>query len=146
MIAVFLISAQAATPSAVAPEEFRRKVEFQHMCISDAIMPDTGFRELGLLNVKRGENLPDFALVRSQKDKPALFEKGIVTAADGIKNDAGSRVTAILTGEREGRPAKLTVILTRKTGDGMGLDLLLTQDERVREYRCFRHLGQGQAK
>ncbi|WP_432770637.1 MAG: hypothetical protein HEQ22_07860 [Sphingopyxis sp.] len=129
------LAAQAVQTSVVAPEEFRRKVGLHHMCITDEVMQDTGYRELGLLYVDRGENLPDVALVR--KNRPALFEKGLVTAARSEQDDEGSRLIASLKGEREGRPADLTMTLNRKKGDGLGVTLLLSQAGRGREYSCF---------
>ena len=146
MIWLALLAAEVTTPSIVVPEEFRRKAAFQHMCITDKIMEDTGYKELGLLNIERGGNLPNFALVRAQKDRPALFEKGLVTEAFGKKNAEDSWVTAKLIGERDGRPANLDVTLKNKTGDGMAVTLVLTQDGRTREFRCFPHLGTQQPK
>lgn len=134
MIGVVLLAAQSANVSAVLPEEFRRKVALHHMCLTDDVMEDTGYRELGLLYLERGDNLPNVALTR--KGRPALFEKGVVTEASGEKYEGGSNVVATLAGEREGKPANLTITLQRKEGDGMAVKLMLSQDGRVRNYRC----------
>lgn len=140
-----LLAAQAAGMSAVAPEEFRGKVSLHHMCLTDEVMPDTGYKELGLLRVERGENLPNVALT-SNGGRPALFEKGLVTEASGGKDGESSRVIALLKGERDGKPADLTITLERKDKYGMAVNLTLTQNGRIREYRCFPDFGVEQPK
>lgn len=139
-----LLVIQAAQSSVVAPEEFRRKVALHHMCLTDKVMEDTGYRELGLLYLDREGNLANVALTR--KDRPALFEKGLVTAVRSEKDAAETRVIASLNGEREGRPATLTMTLSRKTGDGLGVALTLSQGGRDRQYKCFPDIRRDQDK
>ena len=131
-----LIAAQLVSSTAVTPEEFRREVALHHVCFTDKVMEDTGYREMGFLYLDRGENLPNVALVRAQKDLPPLFEKGVVTAARRESEADKNSLIAFVEGERGGQPANLEIRLSRKKGDGLSVKLSLSQDGRDREYFC----------
>ena len=120
---------------AVEPEEFRRKVALRHMCVTEQAT-ESGYKEVGLLRLERGENLANVAVTKPASQAP-MFEKGIVTAARSEKEADVTRIIASLEGEHAGHPAKLTITLTMKTNDGMAVALDLSEAGKNLRFRCF---------
>lgn len=118
----------------VAPEEFRRKVAFQHVCITD-VLPETGYRELGRLDVEKGDNTPT---VRLFSNGPSHhFENGYVTRVDTQKGDDLVVFFAHLTGERNGGPA--TLVIRDEHNSSLGTRVVTAELEfegGTREYQC----------
>lgn len=124
MIALLaFLALQGVETFEVAPEEFRRKVEFRHFCVTDQVT-QSGYKEVGMLEIERGENLPNFALTKSA-DRPPMFEKGIVAAVRGEKTHDETRLIASLNGERGGSAAVLvlTVAIHKRGYTNVSLQL-----------------------
>jgi hypothetical protein len=135
VIALALIAAQATEITELAPDVFRRQVALHHMCITDQ-PTESGYKEIGLLYLDAGENLPNVTV--TAKDRAAFFEKGIVTAVKIEKSVEAKRWIASMKGERQGRPAQLQMTLTRKTASpGMGVDLNLSENGKDTRFRCM---------
>lgn len=138
MLVMILLGLQSASPSTMTPDEFRQRLVLRHMCITNEVMADTGYRELGMLYVDRGSNLPNIALTRSIATDPPHFEHGVATSVVAETNSDGSLVTARLAGERLGQPAEMTIAIEQKIGDGTGIALTLTQEGLpTRQFRCW---------
>ncbi len=138
MLTLALLALQSAGSGTMTPEDFRQRLVLRHMCITNDVMADTGYRELGLLFADRGGNLPTIGLTRSKTTDPAHFQQDLVTAVTVETSADRSLVTAQVAGERQGRPAAMTIAIERKLGDGTGIDLTLTQDGLpTRHYRCW---------
>ena len=125
----------AVHTSVVAPDEFRRKVALRHMCVTEQAT-ESGYKEVGLLRLERGDNLANVAVTKPA-NQPPMFEKGIVTAARSETGADTTRLIAYLNGERAGRPAKLTITLTMKKNDGMAVALDLSEEGKNLQFRCF---------
>jgi hypothetical protein len=133
-----LLLAQAASSETMTPEMFRQGLELQHLCITDTVLSDTGFRELGRLNVERGQNLPDIALIRSRPQDPPHFENGIVASVSIEVIGPLRRWTATINGERSGRPALAVLVIEREGNRSGGITLNVFQDGLPsRRYNCM---------
>ncbi|MFU7528571.1 hypothetical protein [Qipengyuania sp. ASV99] len=137
MIALTLALAAELGPvgaNTVAPEEFRQKVAFLHVCITD-VLPETGYRELGTLDVEKGNNAPT---VRLFSNGPShQFENGYITRVDTQKGDDIVVFYAHLTGERDGGPATLVIRDEHNAGRGTRVvTAKLEFDGGTREYQC----------
>ena len=115
----------------VEPAEFRRKVEYQHVCITE-VLPETGFRELGRLDLQRGENIAEIKL--ASNGPRHHFENGMVERVDTQDFDDGVALIVHVTGERQGQPAKL--VIRDEHRRYRHITAALTQGELKREYRC----------
>ncbi|OYW22713.1 MULTISPECIES: hypothetical protein [unclassified Sphingomonas] len=135
MIWLALLVAPPLQTSEVAPEEFRRKVTLNHMCITE-LPTESGYKEVGLISLVRGENAANVAVTKV-KNQPSMFEKGFVTAAKVEKEPNVTRLIASLDGEQQGRPAKLEITLTFKDGDGMGVALNIFESAKETRFFCF---------
>ena len=135
MIWLALLLAHPPETSEVAPAEFRRKVALHHMCVTEQAT-DSGYKEVGLIYLERGENAANVAVTKVG-NQPPMFEKGIVTAVRSEKEPNVTRMFVSVAGEQGGRPAQLEITLTLKESDGMGVSLNLSQGSKGLRFRCF---------
>ena len=137
MIVLALALAASIGPleaNTVTPEEFRRKIAFLHVCVTE-VLPETGFRELGRLDVERGDNTPSVQLFSNGPSH--LFENGFVTRVDTRKGDNLLVLYAHLVGERNGQPATLVIRDEHNTGKGTRqVTATLEFKGGSREYQC----------
>ena len=143
MIGSVFLALQSPVASEVAPEEFRRKVGLHHMCLTDHATA-SGYKEVGLLYLARGENVADVALSKPA-NQPPMFEKGLVTQVKSEKEDGLTRIVATLNGQRSARAAQMVITLSLRHGDGMGVSVNLLQGGEHLQLRCFPDI-RGQTK
>lgn len=128
---ILAVALDGATKTSVSPDEYRRKIAYYHVCVTE-VLQETGFRELGVLDLDTGENLPVIALASNGPSHQ--FENGIVASVDVEKDDAGFVLYAHIIGERNGSPAKLMIRDEQKRY--RVVTATLEQSDLKREYEC----------
>ena len=141
MIELILAADNPPAASSVAPEEFRRKVELSRACLSETPM-ESGFKELGQLDLEPGDNLPNIVLTKSA-GQPAMFDQGLVTDVEVEKQDDTTRLIATVKGQRMAQPAELKITISTKPGARpnvtlvTNVTLVLKQGMRATPFICF---------